>query len=219
MFRFGLRQTSEKTAEINTLSDLTSLIENISGKKVTIISPTQNDERNLGFDEIVEGLPTGQVIAFQFKRPFSMKRPRHCVRFIIGTQQLQTLLNIFLPQEAYYAFVPYPLNRDMIKNRKNLLRDTIALDVYNVPKGRKTRQKTRTVRYYTRVFTLSGHPSRILKIADPKKFEMIKRVNSLEKLAKKLVERKIGFQVPLPEDRKEKRIRLRKLFYLHLASE
>ena len=219
MFRFGLTETSEKTTEINTLSDLTKLIESLSRSRVTIISPTARDERYFGFDEIVEGLPAGQVLAFQFKRPLSMKRPPHCVRFIIDTWQLRTLLNSFFPQEAYYVFVPYPLNSDMIKNRKNLLRDTIAVDIYNIPKGRKTRQKTRTVRYYGRVLTLTGRPSGMLKIADPRKFETVKKVDSLENLAKKLVERKIGLQIPLARKRKEKRVHLRKLFYLHLAFE
>lgn len=218
MYRFRLTETSEKTIEINILSDLTSSIEKLSGRRVTVISPTAQDERNLGFDEIIEGLPPGQGIAFQFKRPFVMKRPRHCVRFTIDTRQLRTLLNIFLPQEAHYVFTPYPLNRDIVKNRMNLLRDTTSVDIYDVPKGRKSIQKTRTVRYYTGGITITGRSSRMLKIADPGKFEKIKKVNSLEDIAGKLVERKIGFQVPLSKERKQK-MPLRKLFYLHLALE
>lgn len=219
MLPFRLTETSEKTVEINTCSDLTSLIERRSRRRVTIISPTQQDERHLGFDEIIEGLPSGQVLALQFKRPYAMKRPRHCVRFIIDTSQLRTLVNIFLPQEAYYVFVPYPLNVDLVKNRRNLLRDRVTVDVYNVPKRRKTGQKTRTVRCFPSVVTLQGRFHRKLEIADPRKFETIKKVDSLENLAEKLIERKIGFQVPLPRKRKEKKIHLRKLFYLHLASE
>lgn len=219
MLPFRLTETSEKTVEINTCSDLTSLIERRSGRRVTIISPTQQDERYLGFDEIIEGLPAGQVVALQFKRPYTMKRPRHCVRFVIDTRQLRTLLNIFLSQEAYYVFVPYPLNSGLVKNRRTLLRDTITVDVHNVPKGRKIGQKTRTVRCYPPVVTLRGRSHRMLRIADPRKFETIKKVDSLKNLADELIERKIGVQVPLPRKRKEKKIHLRKLFYLHLASE
>jgi len=128
-------------------------------------------------------------------------------------------LNIFLPQEAYYVFVPYPLNVDLVKNRRNLLRDRVTVDVYNIPKRRKTGQKTRTVRCFPPVVTLQGQFYRKLEIADPRKFETIKKVDSLENLAEKLIERKIGFQVPLPRKRKEKKIHLRKLFYVHLAFE
>jgi hypothetical protein len=148
-----------------------------------------------------------------------MKRPRNCVRFTIDTSQLQTLLNLFHRQEAYYIFVPYPLNSELIKNRKHLLQNTITMDVYNVPKGRKTRQKTRTVRCYPPNLTLKRKIYRRLKIADPRKFETIDKTDTLDNLAGKLIERKIGLQVPLPRNRKEKKISLRNLFYIHLASE
>jgi len=195
------------------------LIERSSGRRVTIISPTQRDEKLYGFDEIIEGMPAGQVVAFQFKRPYAMKRPKHCVKFILNTGQLQSLLNIFHPQQAFYVFAPFPLNRALIRNRKNLLRDTITLDVHNVPKGRKTSQKTRTVRCYPPHFTLRGRIHRTLRIADPRKFETVKKVDSLENLTEKLIERKIGLQVPRQRTRREKSVSLRNLFYIHLASE
>lgn len=203
MLPFRLTKTSEKTVEINTCGDLTSLIERRSRRRVTIISPTQQDERHLGFDEMIEGLPAGQVVALQFKRPYTMMRPPDCVRFVISTRQLRSLLNIFLPQQAYYVFVPYPLNVDLVRNRRNLLRDTITVDVHNIPRGRKVGQKTRTVRCYPPVVTLRGRFHRMLRIADPRKFETIKKVDSLENLAEKLIERKIGLQVPRPRKRKE----------------
>jgi hypothetical protein len=221
MYRFGLTETSEKTIEINTLSDLTSLIERISGRRVTVISPTAKDERHLGFDEIIEGLPPGQGMAFQFKRPLAMKRSAYCVRFTVDTAQMQNLLNNFYQHEAYYIFVPYPQNSDIVRNRRNLLQDALAVDVYNIPKARKTRQESRTVRYY-KVHTLRGL-SKTLKISDPLTYEAIEEVDGLENLTRKLVEREIGFKLPLSEERKEeikrKKIHLRKLFYLHLSSE
>jgi hypothetical protein len=220
MLRFGLRETSEKTIEINTLSDLTSLIERVSKRRVTLISPTQADEQRLGFDEIVEGLPAGQGVAFQFKRPYSMNLPHPCVKFTIDVQQLQTLLNNFLPHEAYYVFVPYPFNNDVINNRRNILQDAVAVDVYGIPKGRKTTQLSRTLRYTP----LSPYTmSQDLQITDPRTYEKIRETDSLKNIVEKIVEGEVGFKVPLSEKRKaqvkEKKLRSRKLFYVHVASE
>jgi len=216
MFRFQLTETSEKTVEINVLSDFANLIEKLYGKRMTIISPTAKDEKDLGFDEIIEDLPPGRVIAFQFKRPFLMKRPPNYVRFVINTRQLQNLLKRFYPNEAYYVFAPYPQNRDIAINRTTLLHGTKAVDVYDIPNGQKITQRTRTVRCRR----LGGGS---MEITDPSEYQPIEKVHSLDDLANKLIEKQIGFEVPLSEKRKEKikreRIRVRKLFYIHLSSE
>ena len=218
MHLFPLIETSEKTLEINVLSDFLDLIEKRTNKKITVISPTQQDENKYGFDEIIDGMPAGQIIAFQFKRPYAMRRPRNCVRFIINTKQLGTLLNSFFPSEAYYVFTPFPFNSQLVANRGNLLKATIPVDIYNIPKGRKTSQKTRTVRIYSTT-TINNPFHRRIEIADPRKFEPIKKVESLENLTEKFIERKIGLQTPLPRTRKEKSVSLRNLFYIHLSSE
>jgi len=122
------------------------LVESISGRKVTIIAPTQNDENNLGFDDIIEDLPAGQIIAFQFKRPFCTPSIPCCSGCYLETQQLQKLLFNFSIGEAYYVFVPYPFNANLIRNRKTLLHDSTAVAVHDVPNAHKISQKTRTVR-------------------------------------------------------------------------
>ena len=216
MFRFQLTETSEKTVEINVLSDFTNLIESLCGKRITIISPTAKDEKDLGFDEIIEDLPPGRVIAFQFKRPFLMKSRPDYVRFVINTRQLQNLLKNFYPNEAYYVFAPYPQSRDIAINRRTLLHGTKAVDVYDIPNGQKITQRTRTVRCHR----LDGGS---MEITDPFVYQPIEKVRSLDDLANKLIKKQIGFKVPLSEKRKKKikleKIRVRKLFYIHLSSE
>lgn len=222
MYRFGLRETSEKTTEINTLSDVSSFLEIHSGRKVTIICPTQNDEKDLGFDDVIEGLPSGQVVAFQFKRPLPMQRDPSCTRFILDTDQLQKLLDNFSPAEAYYVFVPYPLNVDIVRNRSRLLQDADAVDVYDVPKGRKTSQGSRTVRHHGRIDS-SGNRYSEIEVTDPRTYEKIEKKSSLEDLSRRLIEGKVGIRLPIaknmPRKRRDKQIRLRKLYYLHLSSE
>jgi len=215
MLQFGLTETSEKTIEVNTLSDLTILIQSLSGRKVTIVSPTSRDERKLGFDDLIEGLPPGRLLAFQFKRPLSMRRP-NCARFLVDTDQMRALLDNFLPRQVYYVFVPYPMNSAIIRNRRSLLQDAVGVDVYNFPNARKISKGSRTVRY------CRARSSYSLVITDPRTYEKIETGESLESLARKFSGRQIGMRLPLTKQRKEAIERKRqpqKMFYLHLALE
>jgi hypothetical protein len=218
--RFGLSETSEKTTEINTLSDLASFIERFSRRKVTIICPTQNDEKHLGFDEIIEELPAGQVVAFQFKRPLPTRRDPACTRFILDTEQLQSLLDNFYPAEAYYVLVPYPLNADIVLNRNTLLQDADTVDAYDIPHGRKVSQGTRTIRHYRRV-DAHGNRNSEIEVTDPLTYETIERKRSLQDLAKRFMEGEIGIRhgENVPKKEQKKKIRLRKLYYVHLSSQ
>lgn len=223
LYSFGLIETSEKTAEINTLSDFAGLIERISGRKVTLICPTARDEKDLGFDEIVEGLPHGSALAFQFKRPFSLQSVPDCTRFSIDTLQLDSLLNNFSFGEAYYVFVPYPHNNDIIRNRRHVLEESVSVDAYDIPRPVGKSQKSRTVRYY-RTLTVHGTRSRTVQITDPRTYMEVEKTDSLKNLGMRLAEGKVGFRTPLDEKRRlkykeGKRVRLRKISYVHLASE
>lgn len=222
MHRFNLRETSEKTTEINVLSDVTSFIEQHSQRKVTIIAPTQNDEKDLGFDEIIEDLPFGRTIALQFKRPYCLPSIKECTRFYIDTNQLGKLLDNFSPREAYYVFVPYPFTSDFIHNRLSLLHDSITVDPYDIPNARKTSQQTRTLRYYHNVCARGRCVSRI-EIADPRVYESVEKTNAVMTICKRLIEGEIGVQTPLSKDiprpKIEKRKHPSKLFYVHLSSD
>jgi len=215
--RFGLRDTSEKTVEINTLSDLTYLLESRTGQKVTIISPTQAEENRLGFDEIIEGLPPGQVVALQFKRPRQLLLPQDAIRFIIDTRQLQQLLLAFSPNQAFYILIPFPKVRDLISFRPRLLDLAVAIDVYDFPNSRKTSQKTRTIRLHKQR-TLTGMP--IVEITDPWTFQRVEKINTLTTFGEKLIKGEVGYKIKEgkhPEERKQ-RVKVRRVYYLHLAS-
>jgi hypothetical protein len=223
MRRFTLRETSEKTTEINTLSDVTSFIEKTSKRKVTIIAPTQNEEMKLGFDEIIEDLPSGRLVAFQFKRPYFTPSIPTCSRFYLDTQQLQKLLGNFFPREAYYVFVPYPFNSDFVRNRQRLLYDAIAVDAYDIPNAQKVSQKSRTVRYYKGI-NVYGNLSQQIRIADPRLYKTVPKTDDLVVICNQLIEGEIGVETPINYDvrkraEKEKRTYPRKLFYVHVASE
>lgn len=200
MHRFNLRETSEKTTEINVLSDVTSFIERYSRRKVTIIAPTQNAEEDLGFDEIIEDLPSGRTIALQFKRPYSLPSIAGCTRFYLDTNQLGKLLDNFSPREAYYVFVPYPFTLDFIHNRMSLLQDSITVDPYDIPKARKTSQQTRTLRYY-RNACIKGRILNGIEIADPGIYEKVEKTNTLMIICKRLIEEEIGIEISRRENK------------------
>lgn len=98
--------------------------------------------------------------------------------------------------------MPYPRNIDILMNRRNLLRDAIAVDVYGIPKARKMRQRSRTLRY-CKGYIRRKQPFELLKITDPRTYETIEKIDSLENLVKKLIEREIGFKLPLAKERKD----------------
>ncbi len=218
--RFGLWETSEKTVEVNVLSDMACLLESSTGRKVTIVSPTQSQENTLGFDDIIEGLPSGRAVALQFKRPFQLRRPSNAVRFIIDTQQLQRLLNNFMAGEAFYALVPFPLTTDLLRNRAQLLELSCALDVFDIPNPRKISQNTRTIRHYTGT-TLSGLSIIGVEVSDPWTFEGLERISTLKSLCHQLIENRIGRSTREQRERprERKKLGVRRLYYLHLSSD
>lgn len=211
--RFSINETSEKTVETNILADISLWIRFFLHRQVTIISPTQWQERNLGFDEIIEGLPSGITMALQFKRPYpySSTRFSNFARFSIDTNQLQWLLGHFQPGEAYYVFVPFPTTREIINNRNNLLRSGVVVDVHHIPNARKTVQRTRTVR----VSKSSLSPS--VMVADPRVFEETKAksiIDWCDTLRNRNFDRGeiIGLQ---KNDDKSKAVK--NLYYLHIS--
>ena len=215
--RFGLHETSEKTIENNVLSDISNFIQNKMHRQVTIISPTQKEELTLGFDDIIEGLPPGCTLAFQFKRPYpySSKRHSNFAKFVINTLQLQTLLGNFFQGEAFYVFVPLPTTQEIVRNRSNLLALSLALDIYDVPKRTKTTQKTRVVR----VTKSSLSPN--LEIADPRKFDKVEKVLTLENICNLVGNMELGRNTATHKNRPDaierKAIRVKGIHYIHVS--
>jgi hypothetical protein len=218
--KFGLSETSEKTLEINVLNELAAYVWSCFRLTLTIIAPTQSDEDRLGFDEIMEGLPSGRVLAVQFKRPYEMVRPRDAVRFYLDTRQLNTLASNFSKRQAYLFLTPLPKNSQVVANRLSLLKRTVALDIFDIPNLWKMSQQTRTLRVYTHK-TLTSRPC--VEIADPRRYEPVGNISNAVEVARMVSQGEAGLEVvhqALSSGRRgEKRlVRVRKLYYLHFGS-
>lgn len=211
--RFFIHETSEKTIENNILADLSNWIHHRLHRQVTIISPTQRQEKNLGFDDIIEGLPPGITKVLQFKRPYpyDSRRLSNFAKFIIDTSQLQVLLGHFNPGEAYYVFVPLPTTNEVIRNRSSLLRIGMALDIHNVPHAMKTTQRTRVVRVAKSTLTPS------LEVADPRKFEPA-NAKSLKDWTASLDR---DFFKNFKDESRKKRgsLKIRNIYFIHISEE
>jgi len=212
--RFSIDETSEKTIENNVLADFSNWIHFHLHRQVTIISPTQRQEKSIGFDDIIEGLPAGLIVAFQFKRPYSYSSTRYSnfAKFIMNTSQLQILLSHFNPTEAYYVFVPLPTTREVIMNRSNLLNIAKCLDVYDIPNRTKTSQHTRVVR----VAKSSLFPS--VEIADPRKFESA-NAKSLKDWCFSLQNKDFIKKPDERVDEYREPIRMRDIYFIHISAE
>jgi len=214
--RFGLRRSSERTVEFNVLNEMAAYLWSVFGLTLTVISPTQAEEDRLGFDDIMEGLPLGQLIAVQFKRPKEMKRPKNAVRFTLDTLQLNCLASNFSRHQAYVFLAPFPTNQQVVRYRRRLLTMTVALDVFDIPNLYKTKQKTRTARVYTYV-TLTRAPR--LEIADPRKYQPISKTSTAAELCELVGKSDVGYRITSNEVKPDqpRKIGIRKLYYLHVA--
>jgi len=214
--RFGITETSEKTLEFNVLNELAAYLWSKFGLTLTVISPTQAEEDRLGFDDVIEGLPPGQVLAVQFKRPKEMIRPKDATRFTLDTSQLNRLATNFSRNQAYVFLAPLPKNEQVVKLRRRLLTVTLALDIFNIPNLHKTTQKTRTVRLYTHG-TLTGTPH--VEVADPRRYQVIEGIKTVAELSEMVAKRDAGYTIRGIETRPDrpKRRGIRKLYYLHVS--
>lgn len=93
---------TEKTIEVNCMSELVKLFS--PSYVVTVLGPSRIQEKQLGFDDILAGLPPGRTFALQFKKPFL--RGRH-QRFTLNVSQLQVLLRRFGRREAFFVLSHY----------------------------------------------------------------------------------------------------------------
>lgn len=209
-------------AEVNLLASMVSLIETLTRRVVTIVAPSQPEEERLAFDEIFADLPSGRVLALQFKKPYERRGP-FAVAYTMNVIQQVKLVTTFHRNEAFYALVPYPLVAQFIANRNLILDTSLAVDVHDIPMPGKAAQTTRTIRHQTG-WTGSGSPYFRVTVTDPAPHYDEAEARSFRSIAKILVEGKIGrlFDRPSKLDRirdREKALRLRKLYFVHLSLE
>ena len=124
-----MRKTSEKSLEINVLRHLVNWLEKRTGNKITVLSPTQNLEEHLGYDEILQGLPRGWVMALQFKKP---TQETAFMKFTINIPQMSTMTRLFPENCAFYVLPPYPTHLELINDYDQLLDNSLAVDVNHV---------------------------------------------------------------------------------------
>lgn len=203
-------QITEKTIEINCMSEFVKLFSPYY--TVTILGPTRRQERWLGFDDILAGLPPGRTFALQFKKPFL--RGRHTYpKFTLNVSQLQVLLGRFGRREAFFVLSPFIMTRNFLTAHQsgNLLHQCTLVDVHDIPFPTKQTQGTRTMR-------LTRHGQ--VEVTDPWEYHSVKRKWSFDELASSVMEDQVGRKEP-PENKKlpkeEKKRYGGPNYYVHVA--
>lgn len=202
-----LGKLSEKTIEVNYLAELYNRVSHIF--RFTIIGPSRTIEHKVGFDAMLSCLPPGHVFALQFKGP-SERKDGHA-RFTINVPQLQVLLDRFRPRQAFYVLLPYTRTAQFITAHQNgnFLGQTRLLDVYDIPLGRKTAQKSRTIKFID-----INH----IRVTDPWNYMNIEKTYGFEELMALLKEKSIGKKVPIEieeDTQRKKREYGGQNFYVH----
>lgn len=140
---FGIVNTSERTVEVNILHDLAKCLES-KKQVVTIISPSQREENELGFDDMFHGLRAGRILALQFKKPYEKDLTN--AKFHISVDQLRRLKDHFPNyHEAYYVFCPLPTTTEFVEKRETLLESSSILEIHNNSLRITSRAKSRTI--------------------------------------------------------------------------
>ncbi len=179
--KFGT--ASERTTEVNILSDLSLIIKQRFKTNVTIISPARIERNEQGLDPLTQILRNGRIIVFQFMKPYSYtsNRNNNYTRFIIGTEQHYNLLRSFKLKQAFYIFVALNNISEIISHRDYFLKYSIALDIHKIPIDITLNQRTRVVR----MVKSSLAPK--LEIAGKRKFGAISNLVPLEELCNQFV--------------------------------
>lgn len=125
------RPASEMSLETNILHHLASCLERKPGLAlgdITMTSPTQNEEADLGFDAVV-GQPDGRYVVLQFKRPNPLRST--LLSFRIPAKQVQALL--WRPRgSAFFVLPAVKTNRDLWDTGASLLDMTRIVDVWDL---------------------------------------------------------------------------------------
>lgn len=201
-------KVTEKTIEVNCMSELVKLFS--PSYVVTVLGPSRIQEKQLGFDDILAGLPPGRTFALQFKKPFL--RGRH-PRFTLNVSQLQVLLGRFSRREAFFVLSPFTITRNFIIAHQNgtLLNQCTLVDVYDIPFPRKQMQGTRTIKYIR-------HGQ--IEVTDPREYHPIKKTWSFDKLVGSVMEGEVGRKRPVEKKEFEKEEKKRyggPNYYIHVA--
>jgi hypothetical protein len=173
-----LGTASERTTEVNVLSDISLIIKQRFKTNVTIISPLRIERNEQQLDPQI--LRNGRIIVFQFFS-YSSNRNNNYTKFIIETEQHYNLLRSFRNKQDFYIFVALNNVSEIISNRNDFLKYCIALDIHKIPTDITLNQRTRVVR----MVKSSLAPK--LEIAGKRKFEAIPNLITLDELCNEFV--------------------------------
>lgn len=121
---------SEMSLEVNILRHLANCLElrgGLAPGSVTMTSPTQNDEDDLGYDAVV-GQPNGRYALLQFKRP---DPDTATLSFRIPARQVYTL-SWWPPRSAFFVLPAVKKNRDLWAAGPSLLGMSRIVDVWDL---------------------------------------------------------------------------------------
>ena len=133
--RLAEQVPSEMSLETNILRYLANCLERRMGLDeggVTMTSPTQPQEKYVGFDAMA-GLPSGRYVMLQFKRPIG-PGGGDSVPFSITRAQLCTLLQ-WPPRSAFYVLPPIDSNAYMWDAGASLLCRAQLVDAWDFIAG------------------------------------------------------------------------------------
>jgi len=178
-----LDTTSERTTEVNILCDISLIVKQRFKTNVTIISPARVEINEQESDLLTHNLRNGRIIIFQFKKPFSYpsNRNNNYKKFIIETEQHYNLLRSFRPKQAFYIFVALNNVTEIISNRNDFIKYSIALDIHKIPTDITLNQRTRVVR----MVKSSLAPK--MEIANKRKFGALSDLITLDDLCNEFV--------------------------------
>jgi len=207
---------SENTVTFNLLHDIIERLQRKHGGLLTVIAPTPRQESIYGFDAVIQDLPPGVVLAFQFKRPVIHRT--YSASFTVRRDQCNKLARWFLPRQACYAFAPYPLIQGFLNNRNIILDHTTFADPHNMlGSWRGKASETRTVGY------VSPPGSHQLMITDPGRYVDLKSY-SWGDIQETVFE--YGMRIPLSDEERKRISALKeklpfggfgKTYYVHVS--
>ena len=175
-----MRNTTEKSIEVNVLRRLVNWLEIRLNEKITVLSPTQQLEFDVGYDDFLQGLPDGMIIALQFKRP---EENGDMVDFTLNVPQMTKMDELFPTNCAFYVFSPFPTHLELISNYDNLLDDSMAIDVHDISNIVVTNSATSTVRF---------HPNNSRQISDNGQFHDLDRLFPVSDFCPRLKSKNVG---------------------------
>jgi hypothetical protein len=208
-----LQHTSEQMVVVNLTAEMISDLTHRIGRRVSVIAPTTNEERSLGFDGLFSGLAAGTLLALQFKRPYP--HPKAEAKFTIRRDQCYQLDGWGRYMLGLYVLCPFVQVSDFLRAGAKTLTYTAFVDssyVWNSWTGKA--RGTRTLTY------LKPAGSRAVQITDPWSYDDLES-GSWDDLVQRIETRDLPeFS---PETRLEPDTRERlfgnfgRTFYFHIA--